>query len=438
MKQLRVMLLGCGTVGSGVYKTIKQNGELLKERLGLDVSVQSVLVLNADKKRPLPGIEPLLTTQFREDLLDETDVVVEVMGGVEPAHTYITAAMRKGCHVVTANKELLAKHGLALEKEAREHGVELLYEGSVGGGIPLIGVLQHFLKVNRVTRLSGILNGTTNYILTQMARDGRSFADVLAEAQACGYAEADPTSDVEGYDAMYKLAILARLAFGIDAPLRDITREGITAITLEEIRLAQKLGYTVKLLANAELRRGEAPTLGVQLTLVADGHPLAAVNDVYNALHVEGDVVQDVTLIGQGAGELPTASAVVEDIANVGRMAARARTPVFTLPKPMAEGERERPLTYVGLKGAGVIDGKKVTAVRSALTQVALGVQNVQVVQGEGFAWVGFVCTEWDEQRLAQLLSAKKLPLQVLAHTVRPCLGEAVQAEAHVLATAVN
>src|SRR5690606_18856970 len=331
--RIDVALLGLGTVGTGVYKMLQSNQDVIARRTGLLFEVKHILVRDPNKKRKVDGVQHLLTTRFEEIMATGVDVVMEAMGGVEPARTYIERAIRTRCHVVTANKELIAKHGAELEKLAREHGVQLLYEASVGGGIPVLGPLQHFLKANRIMRVSGILNGTTNFILTQMGEHQRPFEEVLAEAQRRGYAEADPTADVEGLDAAHKLAILSRLAFGAVVSVDEIARRGITDISPEELELAHRLGYKIKLLAKAEQFGEEGPVaLQVGPTLVPLSHPLAGINGVYNAIHVEADTVQDVTLVGQGAGEQPTASAMVEDLCNLFRL---------PLPRPIPQ---RRPL----------------------------------------------------------------------------------------------
>lgn len=327
--RIDVALLGLGTVGTGVYKMLQSNQDVIARRTGLLFEVKHILVRDPNKKRKVDGVQNLLTTRFEEIMATGVDVVMEAMGGVEPARTYIERAIRTRCHVVTANKELIAKHGAELEKLAQEHGVQLLYEASVGGGIPVLGTLQHFLKANRIMRVSGILNGTTNFILTQMGEHQHSFEEVLAEAQRLGYAEADPTADVEGFDAAHKLTILSRLAFGAVVSVNEIARRGITDISPTELELAHRLGYKIKLLAKAEQFGEEGPVaLQVGPTLVPLSHPLSGINGVYNAIHIEADTVQDVTLVGQGAGEQPTASAMVEDLCNL-----------FRLPLP-------RPLSY--------------------------------------------------------------------------------------------
>lgn len=321
MKRIGVGLLGLGTVGGGVYKALQSQEDVILKRTETLFEVRSILVKEKQKERSVNGVQSLITTDFDRVLEAGVQVVVEAIGGTEPARTYVERALKAGCHVVTANKELMAKHGVQLERLARSRKVQILYEASVGGGIPVLGTMGHFLKTNRLHRISGILNGTTNYILTRMSREGASFEKVLAEAQQKGYAEADPAADVDGFDAVYKLAILCRLAFETDVPVRQIFREGIRDITPEELELVRKLGYAVKLLATGEQYGEKGPvSLRVGPTLLPLSHPLASVDGVYNAVHLEGDVVGDVTLVGRGAGEKPTAGAVVEDLCNLFRL----------------------------------------------------------------------------------------------------------------------
>ncbi|MBA4601517.1 homoserine dehydrogenase [Thermoactinomyces mirandus] len=319
MEKVKVALLGLGTVGSGVWKMISENRDVIARKTGKWYQISSVLVKNPEKKRNLDGVEEVLTTDFSQVLARDPDVLIEVIGGVEPAFSYIKKAMAKGCHIVTANKELMAKRGQELEELSGQYGVQLRYEASVGGGIPVISTIRHFLKANRIYRFYGILNGTTNYILTRMSEEACSFADVLKDAQEKGYAEADPSSDVEGLDAVYKLSILMRLAFQVHVPVSQIPCQGITDLSPQELQLAEMLGYSVKLLARAEQFGENGPvSCSVLPTLVPLHYSLASVRDVYNAVTIEGDYVQDLTFVGQGAGQKPTASAVVEDLLNTG------------------------------------------------------------------------------------------------------------------------
>lgn len=317
MEQVHVALLGLGTVGKGVWKMLSSNRDFIAERSGKVFEVKGILIRDLNKKRDLPGVEDLLTNRFSDLFKQRIDVVIEAMGGVDPALTYVQEAIKRGCHIITSNKELIARHGVELSELAKQHGVHLFFEASVGGGIPALGTLQHFLKVNKVRKVMGIVNGTTNYILTKMEEEKQSFVNVLREAQEKGYAEADPSADVEGLDAVHKLVILIRTVFCINVSVDDIFVQGISDVTLPEIELASALGYRIKLIAQAEQFGDHGPvTASVRPTLLPMAHPLSSIKGVYNAIYVESDQVQDLTFVGQGAGEKPTASAVVEDLVN--------------------------------------------------------------------------------------------------------------------------
>ena len=321
MEQVHVALLGLGTVGKGVWKMLSSNRDFIAKRSGKWFDIKGILIRDLHKDRNLPGVENLLTNQFSDLFKQRIDVVIEAMGGVEPAFTYVKEAIKRGCHVITSNKALIARRGVELSQLAEKHGVQLFFEASVGGGIPALGTLQHFLKVNQIRKVMGIVNGTTNYILTKMEEEKRSFVDVLSEAQEKGYAEADPSADVDGLDAVHKLVILIRLVFRMNVSVEDIFVQGISDVTLSEIELASALGYRIKLIAQAE-QFGEngSVTAFVRPTLLPIAHPLSNIQGVYNAVYVESDQVQDLTFVGQGAGEKPTASAVVEDLVNAYRL----------------------------------------------------------------------------------------------------------------------
>lgn len=315
---VRIGLMGLGTVGSGVVEILNRHPQQTTRRAGGPIEVAKVLVRDINKPRRVPVPKERLTTDANELLDDEKiDVIVELIGcpdgTTEPARTYIEEALRRGKHVVTGNKDVLAKHGADLFAIAREHRVGLQYEAAVAGGIPIIKSVKECLVANRIEYVMGIINGTTNYMLTKMSSEGSSFDDVLSEAQQKGYAEADPTSDVEGHDAAYKLAILASLAFETQVAVEDVYREGITSVTPEDMAYAAELGYAVKLLAIAKEHNG-AIEARVHPAFVPQSHPLAVVNDVFNAIYLEGDAVGELMFYGRGAGKLPTASAVVADI----------------------------------------------------------------------------------------------------------------------------
>lgn len=344
MSVVRVGLLGLGTVGSGVVKTIRSQEKKLVDRLGRKVEIVKALVRDVNKERQVEIDRCLLTTDFADILAADVDIVVEVMGGVEPTYGYLRQAIERGCHIVTANKELLAKRGRELIDLANRHEVHLFYEASVAGGIPILSVIRQFLRTNDITAIQGILNGTTNYILTQMEQHQRSYEDVLKEAQDLGYAEMDPTSDVEGFDPLYKLYILSQLVFGESQTLDSIDREGITQLSSTEIQFAKELGYRVKLLARAE-KTQSGVRLSVKPTLLSLGHSLAGIQDAYNAVQLTGNVVGDLMFTGRGAGELPTGSAVVEDLAYL-------LTQPF-IPQPSWGQDREPAVARVVSSGGG-------------------------------------------------------------------------------------
>lgn len=314
----KIALLGMGTVGGGVYEIIeKQKGEM-PFKIGAALEVVKVLVRNKAKYADRIPAEKL--TDVWEDVIgdDSIDIVVEVMGGIEPARTYIKAALEKGKHVVTANKDLMAMHGHELLELAGEHHCDLLFEAAVAGGIPIIRPLKQCLAGNNITEIMGIINGTTNFILTKMKEDGMDFGEALQLATDLGYAEADPTADIEGYDAGRKLAIMASIAFHTSVTFDDVFTEGITKITAKDMRYAKEMGCSIKLLGIAK-NTETGIEVKVHPTMIPENHPLAAVNDSFNAVFVHGDAVDDAMFYGRGAGALPTGSAVVGDIMDVAR-----------------------------------------------------------------------------------------------------------------------
>ena len=316
---IKVGLMGCGTVGGGVWKVISKNHVEIEKKCGAKIEIVRVLERDLDKAVAAGVPKEIVTENVEEFMGDpEIQIVVEVMGGTEVAGKFIRLALQAGKSVVTANKDLLAVQGRELYELAEANGVDLLFEASVGGGIPIIKPLKDSLAANNIEAIYGIVNGTTNYMLTKMSEEGSNYADVLAEAQAKGYAEADPTSDVGGLDAARKLAILASIAFNTRVSFDDVYVEGITKITSRDIEYAKELNYSVKLLAIGKSQNGEIE-VRVHPTLIPKNHPLASVNDVFNAIFVRGDAVGDVMFYGRGAGELPTASAVAGDIIDAGR-----------------------------------------------------------------------------------------------------------------------
>ncbi|MBP2640895.1 MAG: hom [Firmicutes bacterium] len=312
-------LLGAGTVGSGVIKILTNNAGNIEKKVGAPVHIKKILVRSPEKLRDAVFEESLIVTNI-DDILNDDDIsiVVEVMGGEQPAKDYMMRALKAGKHVVTANKDVVARYGRDLFALAEQNQVDFLFEGSVGGGIPIIRPLKQCMAANQISEVMGIVNGTTNYMLTKMTRDRVDFAEVLAEAQAKGYAEADPTADVGGWDAARKIAILASIAFGTRVSVDDVYVEGITNISLKDIEYASELGYVIKLLAIAK-DDGNGINVRVHPAFIASTHPLAAVNDVFNAVFIKGDAVGEAMFYGRGAGQMPTASAVTADIIDVAR-----------------------------------------------------------------------------------------------------------------------
>ena len=306
-KKIKIGLIGLGTVGSGVFKTL-QNFK--------NVEVVKIAVHNKNKKRNIDGLDESIITDDAYEVVNnpEIQIVAELVGGINPAFDLIKTAIKNGKHIVTANKELLAKHGEELFNFAEENNKVVLYEAAIAGGIPLIMPIKTILAGNKITKIKAILNGTTNYILTKMDVQGASYTDVLKEAQELGYAEADPTGDVEGFDAAYKITTLATIAFGKRIKIENVYREGITKISPDDMKAANEMGYKIKLIASAELNEDSKADVRVHPMLVPKTKTLAHIDYVTNAVSLSGHPVGDVTLSGPGAGEFPTASSVVGDI----------------------------------------------------------------------------------------------------------------------------
>lgn len=318
-ERIGVGLLGMGVVGGGVADVLHNDAEATARRVGCPIGLRRVLVRDMSRPRSVDLPTEMLTTDAQEVLNDQgVSIVVELLGGEEPARSYICQALQSGRHVVTANKEVMAKYGPELMEEARRNSVSLRFEASVAGGIPIIAPLTRDLLANDITSIHAIINGTTNYILTRMAQDKADFSEVLKEAQARGYAEADPTNDVEGMDAAYKLAILASLAFHTPVDIRKVYREGITRLQAQDFKYAQELGYAIKLLAVAA-RDGDSVQARVHPCFVRQDNLLANVDGAFNAVEVQGDLVDRVVFHGPGAGREPTTSAIIADLIEVGR-----------------------------------------------------------------------------------------------------------------------
>jgi homoserine dehydrogenase len=315
---ITVGLLGMGTVGTSVVKILTENANDILQKVGVPVKIKKIMVRQLNKPRDI-NIDAEFTTNIDDIINDpDIDIIVEVMGGMIPAKDYIVKALAAGKHVVTANKDVVAKYGQEIFEEADKSKVDFLFEASVAGGIPIIRPLKQCLAANKISEVMGIINGTTNYMLTKMTNEGLDFDSVLAEAQAKGYAEADPTADVGGFDAARKIAILASIAFGSRVSIDDVYVEGITTISTEDIAYAKELGYVIKLLAIAKDNEGGID-VRVHPAFIPAKHPLASVHDVFNAIYIKGDAVGETMFYGRGAGGMPTASAVVSDIIDVAR-----------------------------------------------------------------------------------------------------------------------
>ena len=397
MKPISLGILGLGTVGTGVVRVLKSHREELEEKIGAPIVLRAIADLDATTSRKGLTLSELPITADPINVLDdpEIDIVVELIGGLEPARRFILRALANGKHVVTANKALLATHGDELYAEARQKGCMLAFEAAVAGGIPLIRSVKEGLVANRITSLYGIVNGTSNYILTRMTDEGQEFSKVLAEAQAQGYAEADPTFDVEGVDSAHKLQILATLAFRTYVKLKDIYVEGITKITPQDIELAREMGFRIKLLAIAKAVN-DSLELRVHPTMIPQDWTMAAVSGVFNAIFLSGDVVNDLMFYGRGAGQMPTASSVWADIVEIARRLAAGQNAVpQDLPilgrKPLAlrPMEEVRSAYYLNVSAldqpsvlaqvAGIL-GKNDISIASVIQKVRLHAKAVPVV----------------------------------------------------------
>ncbi len=345
-KSIGIGLMGLGVIGGQVARVLLERAEFLAEPAGAPVVLRKIKVLQPDLSRPqAQAMEPSLFTTDNEEFFNTPgiDIVIEAIGGEEPALNYLKRALSDGKHIVTANKEVIAKYGIELAAVARKHGVSLSYEAAVGGGIPIIAPFQRDLVANEIKGIYAIINGTTNYILTRMSREGMDFNSALSQAQQLGYAEADPGNDIEGIDATYKLAILASLAFQSQIRPDDIYCEGITKLSSRDFRYAKELGFAIKLLAIAK-QSNNSIEVRVHPVCLPEDDFLAKVDGVYNAILVEGDLVGKVTFWGEGAGPLPTSSAVIADVVRVARgiSLGAASRPVWQLRsgravKPMPE-----------------------------------------------------------------------------------------------------
>ncbi|MBL9170244.1 MAG: homoserine dehydrogenase [Verrucomicrobiales bacterium] len=394
MRRVNIGLIGAGTVGGGVFQALQRNRSLLASRLGVSLEVRRIAVRDVKRARRVKLPARLLTQDWKTVVNDpEIDLVVELMGGTTTARTVVLEALRRGKPVITANKALLSAHGEELFRVAQEHGGNLYYEASVAGGIPIIKVLRESMIGNRIARLYGIVNGTCNYILTRMKREGADFSAVLADAQRLGYAEAEPSLDVDGHDAAHKVGILASLAHGFWVKPGEIYTEGIRGITKLDIEFAARLGYTIKLLGIVKTVGKRTPSrnlvqVSVYPALVPDGHVMASVNDVFNAVFLRGDIVGDTLYYGRGAGQDATASSVLSDIGDAAldlKHGSPRRIPAFT---PCEGGGQVQPIDdavsryYLRLD---VTDRPGVLArIAAILGQARIGISSVMQPEGHG------------------------------------------------------
>jgi homoserine dehydrogenase len=316
---LKLGILGIGTVGSGVVKILEKNAENIKNKVGTEVKIKKILVNNLDKERDIE-IDKSLLTDRAEDIIDnpDIDIVVELIGGEQPAYDYIIRAIENGKSIVTANKLVIAKYGKRIFRKADENDAQVCYEGSVAGGLPIIRPLQNSLAANRIEKIYGILNGTTNYILTDMSKYKKDFDESLKNAQDLGFAEADPSSDIDGHDAAYKITILSSLAFERFVDVRDVYVEGIREIKSADLELAHEMGYVIKLLAIAK-NGTDGVDIRVHPAFIPEDHPIAMINGTYNCVYLHGDAVGQVMSTARGAGQMPTGSAVTADIIQVAK-----------------------------------------------------------------------------------------------------------------------
>ena len=436
MQQVNIGMIGGGTVGSGVYHALHLNGGLMASRLGVKANLAKIAVKAFDEPRPYEIPQALMTLEWQSVVHDPAlQVIIELVGGTTIAKTMVLEALKLGKPVITANKALLAKHGEELFEAAQRHGTNLYYEASVCGGIPIIKALREGFVGNRITALYGIVNGTCNYILTRMKLEGADFAAVLKDAQAQGYAEAEPALDVDGYDAQHKIGILASLAHGFWVDPQDIYVEGIGSITRTDIQFANQLGYTIKLLGiikrgegKAAARRSAAARIQVSVypTLVPNSHVLANVNHVFNAVFVRGDIVGDTLFYGRGAGKDATASAVLSDLADAAldlKFGTKHRVPPFV---PHERNGTVVPIDAVTSRyfvRLNVVDKPGVLAQISAIFgQARIGISSVIQPEGHEEASVPLILMLHDApngavtsalKKIAKLAAVKSAPVMI-------------------------
>lgn len=426
-RTVRVAVLGCGNVGAALVGILSDRADALAVQSGARIEIAGIAVGSMETPRPDHVPTALLTTDAMALVTDPSvDIVVELIGGLDPTSALVRAALEAGKPVVTANKALLASEdGVALRALADEQGVDLLYEAAVAGAIPLVRALRQSLTGERIHRVMGIVNGTTNFILTKMAEQGADYADVLAEAQALGLAERDPTADVEGHDAAAKAAILAGVAFGYDVSGAEVSCEGISAIRSADVEFAERLGYVVKLLAIVERSGDDALSVRVHPAMVPSSHPLAGVRDAFNAVFIEGEAAGELMLYGQGAGGLPTASAVVGDLIDAVRnLAAHTTAPTpDRLPAHLLDPADVRTRYFLSLRVAdqpGVL--AEVAAVFGAHGVSIRSMEQEEDVDDARIVFVTHVAREGDVQ--ATLADLDRLDVVVQVGSMLRIVGE--------------
>lgn len=404
---VNIAVLGYGTVGSGVYDVLIKNHDSISKKVGDDINVKYVLDL---REFPDDPVNSVLVHDFDVIVNDpEVDIVAEAMGGLEPAHTFAVRTLQAGKNYCTSNKELVAKYGPELLELAKQNNKNFLFEASVGGGIPIIRPLNQSLTADEITEITGILNGTTNYILTKMDKEGLAFDTVLKEAQALGYAEKDPTADVEGYDACRKIAILSSLAYGLHVNFEDIYTEGITKITDVDFKYARKLGLSIKLFGKSKKVDGKCYAMVAPFMISTDS-PLYCVNGVLNGILVNGEVIGDVMFYGSGAGKYPTASAVVADIVDEAKHLNKHIMSIWSSEKLQLEDIKSNKCKFfVRVEGDASARLKEIEEVFGEVTPITL-----DDVAGE-FAFITEVITEADYEEFASKISGIKQRIRVEA-----------------------
>ncbi|SKA73923.1 homoserine dehydrogenase [Clostridium sp. USBA 49] len=409
MESVKIALLGLGNVGKGVWNILNMNNEEIIKRAGCKIEIAKVLVKDKNKDRGINIPKEILTTDI-DDILNDDDIkiVVEVMGGIEPAREYILNSINKRKHIVTANKLLIATHGEEIFKKAEEKEVIVNFEASVAGGIPIINVIKESLTGNKIKEIIGIINGTTNYILTKMTSEKMDFQDALKKAQEKGYAEADPTSDIEGFDAAYKLAILTKLAYETNVDINKVYREGITKISSVDVEYAREFGYVIKLLGIAK-NVDENLELRVHLTMIPSNHPLANVNNSYNAILLKGNAVGNLMLYGKGAGELPTGSAVVGDIISTLRNNRFNNTYTYNIEKNVVDIKEVSSEYYlrITVKDDPGVLGQISTILGEEGVSISSFIQKSKVVD-EGYVYIVIFTHQTLEEKLNNALNKIK------------------------------